>query len=169
MQLALSAPRRVESLIVVDIAPALAEEDNTPYIAALQNMELGHLTRRADADAELAAAIPEPGMRTFLLQNLVSQGGGFRWRLNLDAIEACLPELTDFPDPAPDARYSGSTLFVRGANSAYVRAEHTALIERLFPRAEIRSVEGAGHWVHVDKPREFLALVREFLARSPST
>ncbi|NIW86825.1 MAG: alpha/beta fold hydrolase [Gammaproteobacteria bacterium] len=169
MQLALSAPGRVECLIVVDIAPVTTEEDHAPYIAAMQNMDLEHLTRRSDAEAELAAVIPEPGARSFLLQNLVNEGGRFRWRLNLDAIEACLPELADFPDPAVDAQYTGPTLFVRGATSSYVRGEHAALIERLFPRAEIRSVDGAGHWVHVDKPREFLALVRDFLARHAST
>lgn len=169
MQLALNAPRRVECLIVVDIAPVVAEEDHTPYISAMQNMDPAQLTRRSDADAELAAAIPEAGARSFLLQNLVSEGGRFRWRLNLDAIEACLPELADFPDPPADATYTGPTLFVRGAASPYVRAEHTALIKRLFPRAEIRSVDGAGHWVHVDKPREFLALVRDFLARHART
>jgi esterase len=166
MQLALSEPGRVERLVVVDIAPVAAEEDHTPYIRAMQNLDFEHISRRGQADQELAAAIPEPGVRTFLLQNLVSENGRFRWRLNLDAIEACLPDLADFPHQPPGASYDGPTMFVRGAQSYYVRSEHHERIGQLFPRAQICSVEGAGHWVHTDKPREFLALVEPFLSGS---
>jgi hypothetical protein len=33
---------------------------------------------------------------------------------------------------------------------------------RLFPRAEIVTIEGAGHWVHSDKPDELAKVVEEF-------
>lgn len=163
MQLALAEPRRIARLIVVDIAPVPAEEDHSPYITAMQNLDFERIRRRTEADAELAATIPEAGVRTFLLQNLVNDNGHFRWRLNLDAIEASLAELADFPAQPSAAAYAGPTLFVRGAQSPYVRAEHYPVIERLFPTAQVRSVDGAGHWVHADRPQEFLTLVGAFL------
>lgn len=33
----------------------------------------------------------------------------------------------------------------------------------MFPKAEFSYVKGAGHWVHSEKPAEFLELVTEFL------
>ena len=36
----------------------------------------------------------------------------------------------------------------------------------LLPRAELRVVEGAGHLIPMEKPRETLALIREFFSRS---
>lgn len=33
----------------------------------------------------------------------------------------------------------------------------------MFPNAEFVYVEDAGHWVHADKPREFLSIVSDFL------
>ena len=38
-------------------------------------------------------------------------------------------------------------------------------IRRLFPGAEVRHIEGAGHWVHAQKPREVLQAVTEFSDR----
>ena len=34
-----------------------------------------------------------------------------------------------------------------------------------FPKAEFQYIEDAGHWVHAEKPAEFLDLVCEFLNR----
>ena len=36
-------------------------------------------------------------------------------------------------------------------------------IHRLFPNVNIQYVEGAGHWVHSEKPNEFLKIIMEFL------
>ena len=57
----------------------------------------------------------------------------------------------------PDARpYRGPCCFIRGATSDYVRDEHLPRIRALFPNAELRTIEGAGHWLHAERPREFL-------------
>lgn len=34
----------------------------------------------------------------------------------------------------------------------------------LFPNAAFARIAGAGHWVHAERPDEFLALVEPFLA-----
>jgi len=36
-------------------------------------------------------------------------------------------------------------------------------ILRLFPNAAIEHIDGAGHWVHSEKPYEFLDMVLQFL------
>jgi pimeloyl-ACP methyl ester carboxylesterase len=33
----------------------------------------------------------------------------------------------------------------------------------LFPRAQLVTIKGAGHWVHSEQPQVFLAILRRFL------
>ena len=36
-------------------------------------------------------------------------------------------------------------------------------IQQLFPEAVIDFIEGAGHWIHYDKPLELLKRLKEFI------
>jgi len=156
MTLALTRPERVERLVVVDIAPVAYRHGFEDFITAMLAVDLDRVTRRADADAALAPAIPEPRVRAFLLQNLEQRDGRFAWRPNLRALLAGMATITGVP-ALPDARpYRGPCCFIRGATSDYVRDEHLPRIRALFPNAELRTIEGAGHWLHAERPREFL-------------
>lgn len=157
MTLALGAPERVRALVVVDIAPSVSRHDHVPVLEAMAGLDLSRVARRADADAMLAARIPDAGMRMFVLQNLASGAEGFAWRINLPAIEASMPALLDFP-LGPDASpYPGPTRFVRGAASDYIEPDDEPVIRTWFPAARIVTVPDAGHWVHADQPEGFLA------------
>ncbi len=161
MRLALDAPQRVERLVVVDIAPGVSHHDHLPWLRAMASLDLGRVRRRSDADAMLAAAVPDAAMRQFLLQNLAATPGGFVWRINLAAIENNLPALLDFPLDADVQPFRRPALFVRGAQSDYVLPEDEAIIRTLFPHAGIITIEGAGHWVHAEQPARFLAALDE--------
>ena len=41
-------------------------------------------------------------------------------------------------------------------------SDHPEILER-FPRADFQYIEGAGHWVHAQKPAEFLDIVLDNL------
>ena len=163
MRLALDLPERVGALCVVDIAPAPSAHDHTEVIAAMRAVDLDAIEGRGAADAALAAHVEDPGLRGFLLQNLRSGPDGLFWRIALDAIEAAHDDLLAFPEPA-GVRYDGPCLFVRGERSDYVLDAHRDAIARLFPAAEVRTVPGAGHWVHAERPQAFLETVEPFLA-----
>jgi pimeloyl-ACP methyl ester carboxylesterase len=156
MRLALESPTRVERLVVVDIAPSVSSHDHLPVLEAMASLDTTRIERRSEAEHMLEAAIPDAGMRMFVLQNLVSTPQGFTWRIDLDAIERNLPALLDFPVDADSPPFEGPTLFVRGALSDYVRDSDTPVIRRLFPHAEIVTVADAGHWVHAEQPARFL-------------
>ena len=157
MRLALQTPQRVERLVVVDIAPTVSHHDHLPWLRAMASLDLGRVTRRADAEAMLQAAVPDAAMRGFLLQNLTGTAGSFAWRINLQAIENSLPALLDFPLDTGAQRFAGPALFVRGAQSDYVLPQDETVIRALFPHSEIVTIEGAGHWVHAEQPARFLA------------
>jgi esterase len=163
MVAALRHPDEVERLVVVDIAPVTYPPRHLGYVQAMQNLDLSAVTRRGEANARLAAAVPEPAERGFLLQNLLFENGRARWRLDLAAIERAMPALVGFPPIEPGAVYSGPALFVAGDRSDYVRPELEPAIRRLFPAAEIRRIENAGHWLHAEQPDAFAAIVEPFL------
>ncbi len=166
MTLALEHGELVERLVVVDIAPvAYAHGTFMPYVHAMRAVDPSAATRRGEVEERLRDAVPDPNVRAFLLQNLVSDGdgGGLRWRVNLAAIEADMSDIMGFPAPEAGRTYDGPTLFLAGERSDYIRPEHHDAIRRLFPNAEIEAVPGAGHWVHAERPDAFLEQVTAFL------
>lgn len=165
MWLALLYRDLVERLVVVDIAPVRYEHSFDDYIDAMRSVDLAHAMRRSDVETELAQAIPDPGVRSFLLQNLARGEQGFAWRANLDALAMSMDDIIGWPD-AGAARFDGPTLFVAGERSDYLLPEHQDEIERLFPNAELAVIEDAGHWVHAEQPAAFLARAQAFLGRT---
>lgn len=171
MYTALSYPELVEKLIVVDmspvrVSPSLTEmgkifeamrsvsfEDNTTLLRA-----------RRSVDEQLAKVITAPALRQFLMTNLVeAEPGKYRWRVNLPVLEHSFhARIATFPNVSGKT-YNGPTLFIGGRKSDYIRVEDHDAIKQLFPTARIVYIEGANHWVHADKPAEFLDLATEFI------
>lgn len=164
MTFALQHPERVENLVVVDVSPVTYGSDFINLIKILRSVDLEGVTRRADVDTQLATSIADSGLRMFLLQNLVDDHPGFRWRINLDGIEANMPRITAVPETPANSQYTGRTLFVRGERSEYILPEHHEIILALFPNAEITTVEEAGHWVHAERPKQFMQVLEHFLS-----
>ncbi len=162
MLLALQRPEAVRRLCVADIAPVPYLPRLRETVAALQRIPLRAGLTRREADAVLAEGQPDPSMRAFLLQNLRFDGALPAWRIGLDEIDAAMPALESFP--AVEARYPGPVLFVNGGASEFVKPEYLPRIRQLFPAARFATMAGAGHWLHAERPDEFLAMVEPFLA-----
>lgn len=164
MALALTHPRAVSALVVVDIAP---DDSSHGYgfsrlVDTLRGVPINALHDRAEADAALAQALPDPALRAFLLQNLRRTKRGFAWRPNLDLIARALPDISGWP-PGLEGPSDVPVLWVRGGESGYVRDEHVRPMTRLFPRTQLVTIPGAGHWVNSDAPEALTATIREFL------
>lgn len=167
MWFALHHPERVAQLMVVDIAPVNYAHDYEAMIAAMQGVDFTAVSRRDQVNEALRVAVPDAGVRQFLLTNLVTRDGQLRWRINLEAIAGALPALTGFPPIDAGQEYAGPTFFLGGSESHYIRREHEPRIFRLFPNAEVHHLPDTGHWVHAQRPREFLVLAEHFLAGEP--
>jgi len=165
MMAALQYPDAVERLVIADIAPVTYPMRHLVEAQAMRRLDLARIARRSQADAALAAAVPDADERGFLLQNLIFENGGARWRVNLDAVEQNMGRLADFPAMLEGRAYDRPAFFIGGARSDYVRPEHEPVIRRLFPKAEIARIENAGHWLHAEQPAAFLAIVEPFLNR----
>ena len=163
MTLAVGQPRLVERLIVADIAPVSYFHHYDDLIEPILALPLETLKSRAEADQLLRQNIPEDQLRAFLLQNLLRDPDGWRWRVNWRAIQRDMEFLTGFDELAGGWRIETPTLFIRGARSDYVGDAEVDVIQRHFARAEIATIEDAGHWLHAEKPEIFARTVLDFL------
>ncbi|MEO5982017.1 MAG: alpha/beta fold hydrolase [Pedococcus sp.] len=170
MLLTLQHPELVARLVVVDIAPrSYGSLDRfSTYIAEMQHLPLGELTSRADAEARFEES--NPGVKSFLLQNLRRDGDTWRWQANLglfaaDAARGTGSLIAGWPDAAAElAPYEGSVLWVAGSESSYIGDEDLPAMAALFPKVRQLTVKGASHWVHSDAPDVVVEALRRFLA-----
>ena len=169
MSLALRNPDRIQALVVVDIAPVAYQPTLRPFLDGMRQMPLAQVNSRRDADQLLEASVPNPGIRGFLLQNLVtSDGGGYSWRINLNVIDTELDVLGDIPAGAGTASgevFDRPVQAIYGTQSEYMQAAAREAMVKQFPGTEFASVAGAGHWVHAEQPERFFQLLSDFLGR----
>ena len=167
MALALRHPELLGSLVVVDISPVSAGEGYGfgHYVAAMRAIDLDALADRSDADAALTPAVPDAGVRAFLLQNLHRSGRDWRWLPNLALLANQMDAVGSWPAEIT-GRFDRPTLWIRGAQSGYVTAEHAPAMRALFPRVRLVTVKDAGHWVHADRPDAVTSVLGAFLAET---
>ncbi len=163
MKFAFSHPHRIRKLIVADICNKTYKELHQDLIEALFQLDLARISRLKDADELLKSAIPNRDMRLFLMSNLKRHhNGGYHWQVNLEAIRNNQKNLSAKVSGKP---FSGPSLFIRGGKSRYIQDSDWPKILKDLPFAELITIPGAGHWVHIEAQDGFLAAVSRFLAQ----
>jgi pimeloyl-ACP methyl ester carboxylesterase len=160
MWFALTQPERVDHLIVADISPVSYQHSFDNTINALKQLPLDQISNRKQADDLLSASIAELSYRQFLLQNLQLKEGEYSWRINLGYFYQTADNIIAFPSVEQIEPYQGNALFIMGGNSTYTDKE---AIEKSFPSAEISTIKDANHWLHIDKPVEFVNSIINFM------
>lgn len=161
MELALGEPKRVSKLVVADMAPVTYPRRHDGVLDALAELVKRNPASKAEAQGILAGYVEDPAVAAYLAISW-QPGEGVGWKFNLAGLTKGYRALGEAP--AAQGAYEGPALFIRGANSDYVRPEHQAVIFERFPRAQLETLEGAGHWLHRDQPAAFLSKVGAFLA-----
>ncbi|TVZ40789.1 esterase [Alteromonadaceae bacterium 2753L.S.0a.02] len=161
MELALTYPERVAKLVVADISPVAYPPRHNEVFAGLLSLDVVNLKTRAEADRQLAAYVPELAVRSFLLKNLVKSPSGYQWRMNLPVLHRCYGEMLA---GNRSAKYGGPTLFLKGAKSDYINAEHQHEIRTRFPHAQVKIIADSGHWLHADKPDLVARIITRFFS-----
>lgn len=162
MHYALRNAADLEKLISVDMGTQTYERGHDEIFKALQTLDLSKIEKRSDADKALAAYIGEFGIRQFLLKGLKRSPQGYEWRMNLDVIYKDYPSiLAGLPQNL--GQFSEPTLFVKGQKSAYIKPDKIQDYQKWFPKADLREIAGAGHWVHAEKPKDFFQSIQSFI------
>lgn len=162
MQFAIQNPDRVGKLIVVDIAPKDYLPGHDAIFKALLAVPIDEVQSRNEVEEIISKWIPEKGIRLFLMKNLdrVGQQNQFEWKMNLKGIWA---NYDNIRKDITAGVFTGDTLFLKGEKSPYIQDEDEVRIKQYFPKASIKTVPNAGHWVHADSPRAFMENIFEFI------
>jgi len=173
MHLAANHPEKINSLVVIDIAPrsymkltdfSAQTVDHLNILTAMLNIDFSKVKSREDADRILSDSVRSARVRRFLLKNLqLNPDDSYSWRINAGVLSRELPAIME--DIATDkAGITGfSVLFIRGEKSTYILDEDIPNIKRLFPFADLVTIPGAGHWLHVEKPTLLVKTLKYFL------
>ena len=164
MELALRYPRRVQRLVVMDIAPVAYRRRHDDVFAGLRAVKLQAITSRSEADNMLAVAVSDPTIRGFLLKNLYRSRDQWHWRIDIEGLARDYEQLIA-ANSAGLPPFTGPVLFIKGADSDYLAQSHKTRIRTLFPRAAVKVVHNTGHWLHAEKPEVVANIIQPFLSQ----
>jgi esterase len=174
MAFAVKWPEMINGLVVVDISPFTNENNKLPVfnqnlaiLKTILSIDLTTIKSRGDVEKLLIDKISSDKVRGFILKNLQRNAGdNFSWKLNassllknLDKIMAAIDLKEGFIQPITGF----PVLFMKGSFSNYLTASDVADLRRVFPATEFIVINGAGHWIHADKPDEVIDNFRKLL------
>ncbi len=161
MQFAMNYPNQLSKLIVADIAPKSYPVHHTSILEGMLSLDLAVINTRKGADEQLSRFIDDFSTRQFLLKNLYwVEKDNLAWRFNLPVINDTIEIIGEGLENVEP--FEKPTLFIRGEKSNYITKNDYSSIKNIFSNAEIRSMN-TGHWLHAEKPSEFLEIVSSFL------
>ena len=177
MHFANQYPEKVSNLIVLDIAPKsyieIAKENKSEInhhdiLKAMKSIDFSLIKNRKDIDKELEKLIKSTRIRQFLLKNIHrDKDSSLSWSININSLYNNLNEILNGIETNLNNKNEDITgfpvLFIRGANSNYIADEDIERIETIFPYAELKTIDNAGHWLHAEQPQELVSLIIDFL------
>ena len=88
--------------------------------------------------------------------------GKFEWKFCVNSLEEMLRsgaiKKIDIP-----GTFKGETILIHGANSDYILKEDYESILEKVPNGTFVVIQNAGHYLHVEKPNEFIEIVAKYL------
>ncbi|MEZ4248285.1 MAG: alpha/beta hydrolase [Polyangiales bacterium] len=158
--------QHLEELWVIDSTPSArpdrrGSEDVLRVIATLREVPRDHADRSAFVAEARAHGLSEMLAR-WLATSLIRSGEGWRYPVDLDAIETMLDDYfaRDLWEGAPSA--ADDTFFVIGGKSAVfddADRERAADLAARHEGVHLEVFEASGHWLHVEEPDRLSALL----------
>jgi len=171
MQLALKAPELVERVVVVDTAPTTYAHAPS-LMKLLQKLFYLNITSLTSADnvrTKLADVLSDETLRNSLLKNVYFDETRqcMEWNMDLGSISMCLYNMVcaPFPNPNTQGPTEAQVLFVKGGKSHYLNPEATQAAKKFFPKSEIVTIEGVGHYLYEElgAKESFTKIIKDFL------
>ena len=156
-------PQFVKQLFVIDIAPVDYPREEVEIVDHLLKIDVKNCKSRKDADVKLSNYINDKELRSFLIQNLNFNNGRYSWSLDLNSIKMGMEYLRGFPIDLISNVSHIDTSCIFGANSPYINKKYKDKFKTLFKKLKFFKIEDAGHWLHVEKPQEFIKIISKKL------
>jgi esterase len=165
-------PDKLNGLLVADISPfvttaseSIGYNQHLSILSAMLSLNTSDIVRRDDADRMLTESISSASIRGLILKNLRrDENGKYSWKLNVRALWNNLDHIMEAVKPAegPGQTITGfPVIFLKGSLSNYISPSDLTGIRRIFPAADFRVINGAGHWLHSDRPEEVIQAIRD--------
>ncbi|POW09289.1 hypothetical protein PSHT_09207 [Puccinia striiformis] len=151
------------------------DSDFQIYIDGFKEINSRLVSSRKEADQILSRYEEDLGRRQFLLTNLkkVDHGDGrsrYEIRLPIEVLAEQLStnQVGDFPfelsptDVATPVVFTKPSLFIKGAHSKYINKYNIPAIQAFFINHKLVVLD-TNHWVHAEKPVEFVQTVVDFV------
>lgn len=162
MATVLTAPDRFRKLLVADIAPDIMIHGQHDLAQQLYHTPLPTLNSHAEIRKFLHDLTEDPSVGELIAQH-ITPGDPAKWNIGVTDIVASFPVIQAWPDAFDGKTWDGPALFIRGGNSPYIKPQHHDVIRGYFPGADIKTIPNTGHWLHVEDPTNFNAMMLEFL------
>jgi len=171
---ALKWPEMLNGLLIADISPFTGEikgrealNKHSSILNAMASVDLSRISSRRDAELNLEKKIPDEKTRGFILKNLQRNSpDSFSWKINVQGLLKNISSIVEGIDceAFTEQPVTGfPVIFLRGADSDYLLPSDYGDIQKIFPAAEIITIENAGHWIHADKPDEVISKLKGLL------
>ncbi len=151
-----------EKLIIVDIAPKFYPTHHENIIMGLNAIPINEIKSRKDAEDIFDKYVPNVGERQFILKNIYRTDDGFAWRINIPVLSKEIHYIGE--EIVSEKSIDKPVLFIRGSESGYINDEDEQEILKMYTNAQFVTIEGANHWVHATKPKEFIDTVLKFIS-----
>ena len=164
MLLATKYPELVNKLIVADIGSKFYPQHHQTILEGLNAVDFSLKPSRGEAEEILSKYISDFGTRQFLLKSLYwVEPGQLAFRFNLEVFNNQIGQIgTALPE---NSKFENPTLFILGGNSNYILDSDFEAIKQHFPKVAFDTIPNVGHWLHAEKPQEFLELTLKFLKK----
>ena len=155
-------PDKVDKSIIIDISPKAYSGGHEKIFEALLSLPIDKITQRQQASEMLLKLLPDVGTVNFLLKNLDrTPDNTFKWKANISGLNQNYDHIKS--EITFEHEIENPTLFIDAEKSNYITDEDKALIASHFIDYSIETIQGSGHWVHVDKPGILLDRIHSFL------
>lgn len=163
MQVALAHPKRINKLVVIDIAPKRYPPHHHNVIKAIEAIDPATMSERSEAEQIFRDHLRDnESTIQFLLKNISrTPHGHYEWKANMPVLIGNYDILMG--DISGTGSFTNPTLFIKGSDSELVDDDDRGRIRILFPASQIVTVKNAGHWVHADQPAALTEILNTFL------
>ncbi|MBM9578696.1 alpha/beta fold hydrolase [Leptospira sp. 201903070] len=163
MGFALKNPEISSTLLIQDIVPKDYPLRYDLEFECLRT-DVSKFQTRQEIDAVLVKILPNAFIRNFLEMNLERmESGGYRWKLNVQAIEGSPRLLQDFFQKYSDTPYLKKTNFLIGGASEYFLTEDIPVAKRYFPNSTFYRIPEGDHYIHFTKAAEYKRILESIL------
>lgn len=172
MKFAAEYPERVISLTIADILPknylenqvSTFESDfHNVIFETIKRIDLQSFKTRKEFENQVGKIISDKQIANSILKNLKLSGKSVEWKINVPILKVQLNHLLSEINFDDLPQINKPTLFIRGSKSNYITDFEFNKTKNVFPEAKLTTIEGATHWLHIEKNEEFSMLFLNFL------